>query len=187
MTTSAFRLLLSVIMIIWLVGIVNWLLDSQLNRFGILPRTPEALPGILFTPFLHGGFLHLINNTIGFFIFGWLASLYNGSNDNLLLKLTLFVTFWGGLLTWILARPSLHIGLSGVIFGYWGFVSINGLFERSLRSILISFIALFFYGGMVFGVMPTSSGVSFESHLFGAISGVMYSYFYRRKLAREIR
>ena len=180
LTKPDFRLLSSIIVIIWLVGVVNWLFDYQLNRFGILPRTPEGLTGILCSPFLHGNFLHLINNTIGFFIFGWLVSL-NRNNRSQLLKLTFFVVLVGGTLTWMLARPSLHVGLSGVIFGYWSFVSINGLFERSLRSILISVIAIFFYSSMIFGVMPSASGVSFESHLFGAISGVMYSYFYRRK------
>ena len=185
MTKMTFRFLLSVTATIWLVGIINWLLDYQLNRFGILPRTPEALTGILFAPFLHGSFLHLINNTIGFFMLGWLVSLYNENNSNQLLKLTLFVAILGGLLTWILARPSFHIGLSGVIFGYWGFVSINGLFERSLKSIFISLIALLLYGSMIFGVMPITSTISFESHLLGAISGVMYSYFYRRKIRQK--
>lgn len=168
------------IITIWLVGIANWVTGYHLNQFGILPRDPFYLFGIFTTPFLHGGFWHLFNNTIGFATLGWLVSLYNGKNENLLLKLTLFVIFWGGLMTWLLARPHYHVGLSGVIFGYWGFVTVNGIFERSFKSIIISLAAFFFYGGMIFGVLPTTYTVSFEGHLFGALSGVAYSYLYRR-------
>lgn len=178
------QFLLWMVVIIWLVGLANWLLDYQLNRFGILPRDFRSLYGVLTTPFLHGSFNHLLNNSLAFVTLGWLASLYNENGNNLLLKLTFFVAFWGGLLTWLLARPHFHVGLSGVIFGYWGFVVVNGYFEKSLKAVFISLLAVIFYGGMVFGVLPVSSGVSFESHLFGALSGIVYSYLYRRKRAR---
>lgn len=180
MTKPLSQFLIPVILIIWLINTANWLLGYQLNQYGLLPREPMSLYGIATAPFLHGNFYHLMNNTIAFFFLGLIVALYNKNNHNQLLKLTIFVAFWGGLLTWIFGRPSIHVGLSGVIFGYWGFITINGFFEKSIKSILISILAIFSYGGMIFGVIPLSSEISFESHLFGAISGVAYSYLYRR-------
>ena len=178
MMSSSNRFLLSMLLMIWFVGMINWLLGYQLNHYGILPRQVENLVGIATAPFLHGGFRHLINNSISFLFLGWFVSLYS---RNQLLKLTLFVAFWGGLLTWIMGRPYVHVGLSGVIFGYWGFITFNGFFEKSIKSILISAIAIFLYGGMAFGVLPSVPYISFESHLFGAASGILYSYLYCRK------
>jgi len=181
MRISSIKILILITITIWTIGIINWLSHYQLNQYGIFPREPGALLGIIASPLLHGSFQHLLNNTVSFLILGWLVSLYNKSGHNQLIKLTLFVAFWGGLLTWLLARPSFHIGLSGVIFGYWGFITINGLFEKSFKSILISIIAIFFYGGMAFGVLPSQPNISFEGHFFGALSGIVYSYLYRRK------
>ncbi len=112
-----------------------------------------------------------------------MVSLYD-SRRSQLIKLTIFVALVGGLLTWLFARPSFHVGLSGVIFGYWGFITINGFFERSFKSIFISLVAIVLYGGMIVGIMPTSEAVSFEGHAFGAISGIAYSYLYNRKRRR---
>ncbi len=177
--------LIPIIVIIWLIHILNWLLSYKFNQYGLLPRDPMSLYGIATAPFLHGNFYHLINNSVAFFFLGLLVSLYNKNNHNQLLKLTIFVAFWGGLLTWLFGRPSIHIGLSGVIFGYWGFITINGFFEKSIKSIFISIAAIFLYGGMIFGVIPSSPEVSYESHFFGAVSGFMYSYLYRRKNKRK--
>ncbi|MFT6389267.1 MAG: membrane associated rhomboid family serine protease, partial [Cellvibrionaceae bacterium] len=174
--------LIAVTISIWLVATINWALDYNLNRFGLFPRKIDALIGILATPFLHGSWPHLVNNTFAFLTLGWLASLYDTKRRSQLATLSLFIIVIGGLLTWTLGRPYFHIGLSGVIFGYWGFITINGLFDRSIKSIFISFIALIFYGGMVFGILPNSPSISFESHVFGAISGILYSYiFYGRQ------
>jgi len=181
MNKSSYRFLLSIIFIIWAAGLVSWLLNYPLSQHGILPRHPTALTGIITAPFVHGGFYHILSNTIAFLSLGWLVSLYNEKHHNQLVKLSLFVAFWGGLLTWLLGRPHYHIGLSGVIFGYWGFITVNGIFERSIKSALISIIAIIMYGGMIFGILPTSPEISFEGHLFGAVSGIMYSYLYRRK------
>lgn len=175
------QLLFRMVMTIWLIGLINAFLDYHLNFLGIYPRKILSLPGIVFAPLLHGSFMHLLGNTMGFFALGWLVSLYNRPNKSVLLELTVVTALLGGLLTWIFGRPSTHIGLSGVIFGYWGFIIINGYFERSFKSIFLSLIAVMFYGGMIFGLLPTSPHISFEGHLFGAISGVMYSYLHRHK------
>lgn len=179
------KTLIIVIISIWVVAIINWALNYQLNHFAIFPRSPSSLSGILVTPFLHGSLAHLTNNSLAFITLGWLVSLYDKSNQSQLFRLTIFVIFIGGSLTWLLGRPSFHIGLSGVIFGYWGFITINGLFDRSLKSIFISFIAFILYGGMAFGILPSSPGISFESHAFGALSGVLYSYLYYGRKAKH--
>lgn len=183
MRSSANQVLLGTLIIIWIVALVNASLGYQLNQFGIIPRRIESLPGILAAPFLHGGMYHLINNSLSFIALGWLVSLYHKGNSGFMFKLSLFIIFWGGLCTWIFGRSSIHVGLSGVIFGYWGFLVINGLFERSFKAILISIVAIALYSGMFFGVLPSAGRISFESHLFGALAGAAFSYLYRKKRA----
>jgi len=174
----AYQWVLFFIAVVWLISIINWLLNYQLNRYGIYPREVSGLIGIAFSPFLHGSFQHLLGNSITFLVLGWLVSLYGRKH---LVRLTLFVMLGSGLCVWLLARQSYHIGLSGVIFGYWGFVVFNGFFEKSLRSIVISVATAVLYGGMIFGLLPLSASVSFESHIFGAFSGLIYSFLHRRK------
>lgn len=174
------RFLLYMLAAIWLVGLMNTILGGQLNQLGLFPREVHGLQGILFSPFLHGSIGHLVNNSILFVFLGFFVALYNQKGRHELLRITVFVGLLGGVLTWLFARTSFHIGLSGIIFGYWGFITVNGLVERSFKSIFISTIAVIFYGGMVFGLLPLSPYISFESHIFGALSGVIYSYLYRR-------
>ncbi len=164
--------------VLWLIQAINAWHGYALNSYGILPRATDGLIGVLAGPFLHASFMHLLNNSVAFIMLGALVSLSRGGKY-LLLKLTIFLIVWGGLSTWLFARQYYHVGLSGVIFGYWGFLTINGVFEKSLQSILLSLFAIVFYGGMIFGVFPTSEGISFEGHIFGALCGVMYSYLYR--------
>jgi len=176
--------LITISLSIWAVSIVNWALSYQLNHFGLYPRDLTGLTGIITTPFLHSDFAHLSNNTFAFLTLGWLVSLYDKQNVSQLLRLTVFVIILGGILTWLFARPSYHVGLSGVIFGYWGFITINGIIDRTIKSIFISIIAILFYGSMVFGVLPSAS-ISFESHIFGAMAGMLYSYFFYGKRKKK--
>lgn len=170
-----------VIALIWVVAAINLITNNALNQFGIVPRQTSHLSGIVFSPFLHGGWGHLVNNTIGFICLSFLCSLTFVRPRVELTKLMIFVGLIGGLLTWIFARPGMHIGLSGVIFGLWGYVTFNGFIRRNVKYILISLVAIIFYGGMFFGVLPTSRRISFEGHLFGALSGIIYCYLMRKK------
>ncbi len=174
--------LITMVVVIWIVQVINYLLAYQLNQYGIYPRQLESLPGVLLAPFLHGSFVHISSNTGIYLILGGLAAL---SGYQRLRFLTLFVIVVGGLLVWWFGRSNYHVGLSGVIFGYWGYVVFNGFAEKSFKAITVSVIAIFFYGGMFFGLLPLESRISFESHLFGAIAGLLYCYISRRTRKRK--
>lgn len=154
----------------WLVEIANLLTHDALEPFGIRPRTLVGLWGILFAPFLHANLLHLIANTIPFVVLGWMVAL-RGLREFCLV--TGCVMLIGGAGVWLLGRPfSVHVGASGLIFGYLGFLLARGLFERSAQAILLSLVTLFLYGGAIWGVLPSSPRVSWESHLFGFLAGI---------------
>lgn len=154
----------------WLVEILDLLPFLQLDRFGILPRSASGLRGIILAPFLHGGFGHLMLNSLPFIVLGGTVLL---SGVRVFWCVTVFVTLAGGLGVWLFAgENSNHIGASGLIFGYLGFLLARGVFERSLQSMLIAGVILVGYGGLLFGVLPLQAGVSWQGHLFGFFAGV---------------
>lgn len=159
---------------LWLIEIVDRAVFSGgLDGLGIRPREVSGLWGILFAPFLHGNFAHLISNTVPFVTLSWLIML-RATEDWLVV--TLISAVVGGLGTWLLGTPgSVHIGASGVIFGYFGFLLLRGYFERSLVAIAFSVLVFFLYGSILWGVLPPLDGapISWEGHLFGFIGGVL--------------
>src|SRR3954451_16987866 len=169
---------LVLVFVMWAVELANLVTAGSLTRFGIHPRTVPGLWGILFSPLLHAGLAHLIANTVPFLVLGWLVAL-RGRRDYIMV--TCFVTLVGGGAVWLVGRPfSNHIGASGVIFGYLGFLLARGFFERSAQAILLSIVALLLYGGIIWGVLPTTPGVSWEGHLFGLLAGVMAAKLFTR-------
>lgn len=159
------------LVLIWVVEILDQLFfRGTLDRFGIYPRSINGLTGILFAPFLHGSYLHLSANTVPFIVLGWLVMLRDKSDFWTVSLLTALVS---GLGTWLFGRPSYHIGASGMIFGYFGYLLLRGYFERSLTAVTISLLVGLSYGGMIFGILPTRSWISWEGHLFGLLGGVL--------------
>ena len=167
---TAARVIAGGLLIIWVVEILDsFVFDDSLQTHGIEPRQLDGLEGVLFAPFLHAGWTHIISNSIPFVVLGGLALVY-GLRRWLLA--TAIIVIGGGMATWLLARSANHIGASILIFGYFGFLMGMAWFERSLRAIGIAVVVAIFYGGLIWGVLPTSSGVSWEGHLFGALAGV---------------
>jgi membrane associated rhomboid family serine protease len=155
----------------WLIELVDILVFKQaLNIYGILPRQIIGLRGIVFAPFLHGGLGHLIANSLPFLILGWFVMLQETSDFFVVTGITMLVS---GLGVWLFGSPGLHIGASGVIFGYLGFLLLRGYFERNIPSILLSLIVGVLYGSTIWGVLPLQQGISWEGHLFGFIGGVV--------------
>lgn len=154
--------------------VLNSVLPVNLNQWGIVPRSTAHLSGILFAPFLHGSWAHLFSNFLPFVVLGGLIGWQSKKR------------FWGlfsffivstGLLVWFFARGnSVHIGMSGVIYAFWGYLIVYGFLRRRFINILISLLTIIFYGGLVFGVLPTSAGISFESHMMGAVIGAFTAY-----------
>jgi membrane associated rhomboid family serine protease len=156
----------------WVVEILDrFVFRNRLDIFGIIPRTFIGLRGILFAPFLHGGFPHLIANTIPFLVLGWLVMLQETTDFFIV---TLFTMVVGGIGVWLFAASgSVHIGASILIFGYLGFLLFRGYFQRNLPSIALSIIVGVMYGGLVWGVLPTDPRISWQGHLFGFLGGVL--------------
>ncbi len=163
-------LLLGLLGIMWAVEVLDLLPFLHLDSYGIRPRSATGLIGIIVAPFLHDGFGHLLVNSIPFVVLGGMVLL---GGVRMFWRVTVFVTVLGGLGAWLFAGGfTNHIGASGLIFGYFGFVLARGFFEQSLAWILISFATLIFYGGLLFGVLPIHAGVSWQGHLFGFLAGV---------------
>lgn len=144
---------------------------GRLDAFGIRPHSFIGLRGILFAPFLHGGLGHLIANTIPFLTLGWFVMLRETSDFFVVSIITMLVS---GLGVWLTGSPySIHVGASGIIFGYFGFLLLRGYFERSFAAILFSLVVGFLYGGMIWGVLPIQYGISWQGHLFGFVGGAI--------------
>jgi membrane associated rhomboid family serine protease len=143
---------------------------GSLERYGIQPRALAGLWGILAAPLLHVGWVHLTANTVPFVVLGWLVMLRKISDFVVVTALAILV---GGLGVWLLGAPnSIHVGASGLIFGYLGYLLARGYFERSIWAVLLGLVALLLYGGVLWGVLPGQPGISWEGHLFGFVGGV---------------
>jgi membrane associated rhomboid family serine protease len=176
----AARILAGILALLWGVLLVDVLLGGSLRDFGIVPRTLPGLRGILLAPILHGGVLHLLLNSVGLVLLGGLVLC---REESYFWAVTGIGALVGGLGTWTLGRSAVHIGASGVIFAYFGYLLLAGVFERRLGGILLSTFVAVVWGGMLLGVLPGQPGISWESHLFGFGAGALAA----RLLARRVR
>ncbi len=154
---------------LWIINILNWMFKSKLNILGIYPRHTFGLLGIIFSPILHQNFNHLFFNTIPLFPLG-LVILARG--EELFFQVTIIVVALGGLGVWLAARPSLHIGASGLVSGYFGFILATAYFDPSFTSLLLAIIVLYYFGSIFLGIFPQEDKISWESHFFGFFSGI---------------
>ncbi len=155
----------------WAAFAVNLVTDGALIQYGVIPRTTTGLRGILFAPFIHGSLNHLVTNSLPFLVLGWLVILRNARH---FIPVTLLSMLGAGLMAWLVGAPgSVHVGASGVVFGYLGFLMLSGWFARSFASIALSIGVTVAWGGLVFGVMPGQPGISWQAHLGGFLGGVL--------------
>ena len=169
---------------IWVVELVDLLfLRGGLDYLGIRPRDTSWLWGIVLAPFLHGGLPHLIANTAPLLILGGLVLLRRRRDY---VMVTVIVALAGGLGVWLVApRNTIHLGASGVAFGYLGYLIARTWFERSLTSLAIALVAGFLYSGALLGVLPGQRGISWEGHLFGLVTGGATGALVRRPSKRK--
>ena len=147
------------------------LLRQRLDQWGIVPRRAGGLLGIPLAPLLHGGFDHVAANTLPFLILGWLVLLGSVRQFVIVSALAVLVS---GLGVWLLGpNDTTHVGASGLIFGYFGFLVVRAYFERSAVTFLIAGLAVLLYGGLFLGVLPSAPNVSWVGHLFGFVGGVV--------------
>ncbi len=155
----------------WAAFAANLVTGGALIQYGVIPRTTTGLRGILFAPFIHGSLNHLVANSVPFLVLGWLVMLRNARH---FIPVTLLSMLGAGLMAWLFGAPtSVHVGASGVVFGYLGFLMLSGWFARSFASIALSIGVTVAWGGLVFGVMPGQPGISWQAHLGGFLGGVL--------------
>lgn len=169
--TDGFLLVGAMVAIMWVAEVIDTIADHKLDQYGIKAREISGLDGVVFSPFLHGGFGHLIGNTIPFLILGAVIA-FNGAMRVLLV--TLIVGVVGGLGTWLIAPDnSVTIGASGIVMGYATYLIARGIFSRRIVELVLGGVVAILWGGMLLGSLVPRDGVSWQAHLCGGIAGVL--------------
>lgn len=170
------RGLVLAVVFVYILELIDFILPGQpLDVFGVQPRSLFGLIGIPLMPFLHGGFGHLISNTIPFLILGWIV--LRAEKENFILATTVIILL-GGIGTWLIGSAGTHIGASGLIYGYFGYVMTRAIMERKPIWIAVGLAVGIFFSGMIFGVFPTfgNNQISWEGHLCGMLAGVWFGW-----------
>jgi membrane associated rhomboid family serine protease len=159
------------VLLMWALEVLDTALDNQLDQGGIIPREAEGLDGVIAAPFLHVGFGHLIANTLPFVAMGLVIALEGPLR---LLGVTAIVGVISGLGTWLVApADTIHLGASGVVFGYATYLIARGLFNRRPVEIAIGAVVTVLWGGALLAGLEPQQGISWQGHLFGAIGGMV--------------
>ncbi len=161
--------LIAFVALLWAVQVVNWITGYGLNSaFGLIPRQFGGLDGVIAMPLLHGSFAHLMANTPPLLVMG---ALLVATTTRALLAVNAVVIGLGGGLVWLMGSSAIHVGASGLVFGWFGFLVIRGLVDRSPVTLGAALLVGLLYGSILWGVLPGQPGVSWEAHLFGAVAG----------------
>lgn len=163
--------LLFLVVLIWGTFVAGRLFSLDLVQCGILPRDWQSIAGVLAWPFLHVSVDHLWSNSLTLILFGAIISLRSSNRE--FLALSFFITVYAGLGVWLMGRPHLHVGASGLVFGYFGYILTRGVYDGRISSVIISTVVIVLFGGMIWGIIPTDTRVSWEGHLFGFLAGVV--------------
>lgn len=169
------------VFLLWCVHFLNLEFpELHFSRYGIFPQKITGLRGIFLSPFIHDttDFSHVIGNTVPLFVLSWFFII---SYRKLFTPVILFIWLFSGTCVWLAGRESYHIGASGVIYGLAYFLFFSGVFSKNKRQIATSLIIAFSYGSMAWGIFPIEEKISWEGHLFGAISGIIMAIYYRQK------
>ncbi len=146
--------------------------------WGIFPRTSKGLKGILFAPFIHGSWSHLVSNAVPLLLMGFGVFYYFSDTGY---KVFFWLAFSNGLWVWSFARASYHVGASGMVYGLAVFLVLSAMLKRNRNLLFFSLVVIFLYGGMVWGVLPLDPQISWESHLMGALAGTFLAFWYRKE------
>jgi membrane associated rhomboid family serine protease len=163
------RTVLTICLILFGIEILNIFTGRYLNQFGLIPRNSSALYGIIFSPFLHASLWHFLSNITPLAVFSFFM-LQHGSTRFILV--TISCIFTTGALVWIFGRTATHVGASGLVYAYFGYLLLAGILSREIKLVLISLFIGFIYGGLMFRILPGAIYISWESHLFGFVSGL---------------
>lgn len=165
------------VVVLWIVEIVEQVGGYNFVHLGVYPHHLKGLPGILFSPFIHSGFSHLISNSVPFFILSaMLIYFYRRISYRIFIQMYLLA----GICVWLAGRESWHIGASGVVYALAAFHFVSGIIRNDVRLLTLSVVVVFLYGGLIWGMLPIRPEISWEGHLWGAVSGVVFAFYYRK-------
>ena len=164
--------------LMWSVKGIGVYIGTSFFSHGVLPRTFSGLQGILFSPFIHQDFSHLINNTYPLIILGGMLFYFY---KELGLQIFLWLFFIAGIWLWAIGRPNFHIGASGVVYALASFIFFSGLIKKQTKLSAASLLVIFLYGSMIWGILPIYKGVSWEGHLAGLLAGLLLAIFYKNE------
>jgi membrane associated rhomboid family serine protease len=168
---AGFRVVIAMAALLWIVEVADTIVHHRLDRYGIEPRDPDGLIGILLAPLLHASFGHLIANTVPFVVMGFAIALRGAVR---VVAVTAIVMLVSGLGTWLVGPSgTIHIGASGVVFGYATYLLTHGFFDRDLLAIGIGLVIGAIWGTALLGGLVPQEGISWQGHLFGAVGGVL--------------
>ena len=185
LSPDGFVVLAAMLLLMWGSEAVDAIPGVNLDAYGIEPRDPDGLAGIAAAPFLHVGFGHLVGNTIPFVLMGAVIALAGAAR---VLLVTAIVALVSGLETWLIApADTIHLGASGVVFGYATYLIARGAYSRRPLHLVVGLVVLAVYGTtLLFGLLPTL-GVSWQAHLFGAVGGVVAARALDRRAVAALR
>jgi membrane associated rhomboid family serine protease len=164
-------------MLLWVIKGVEINFHLQFSKYGLLPRNIDALTGIITFPLVHGDWEHLISNSAGLLVLGFLLFTFH---RDIAYRVVLQIWLLHGIWLWLGGRATYHIGASGIIYGLAAFLFFTGVFKKEKSTMTISLLVVFLYGSMVWGLMPFLQGISWEGHLFGGAAGLLMAWYYRK-------
>ncbi len=169
------------ILFIWIVFWYEIRFGQDFTSYGIYPQKIKGLIGVICSPFIHGDINHLYHNTIPLFVLS--AALFYFYRP-IAWKILAYGILVSGLLTWIIGRPAYHIGASGLIYVLFSFTFFKGIFAKHYRLIALSLLVIFLYGSLVMYALPIKEGISWEGHLAGLITGLIFALIFRKEIAK---
>jgi membrane associated rhomboid family serine protease len=164
------------IFILWLIKCCEVVFEYPLYNLGVYPRHVKGIVGVFTAPLIHSNFSHLFSNSIPLFVLGSGLFYYYRTVAYKIFFMILFAT---GLWVWVSARPSYHIGASGVVYGLASFMFLSGVIKKNMSLSAFALVVVFLYGNMIWGVLPVLPHISWESHLMGAIAGIVMAFYYK--------
>lgn len=167
------------VLLIWIVYWIEIRFGVNFTSYGVRPKTISGLRGVLFSPFIHGSLSHLWHNTVPLFV---LTTALFYFYHKIAWKVFFWIILLSGIGTWLIGRPSYHIGMSGVIYGLVSFLFFKGIRAKHFRLVALSLLVVFLYGSLVWGTLPMDEKVSWEGHLAGFIAGGLLGFFFRHSV-----
>lgn len=177
-TRQQLRWVFYLFLLVTAIEVCNILTGRVLNQFGLVPRHIATWPGVFIGPWLHGSIWHFFSNIVPLCIFT-LLMLQHGTGR--FIFITLWIIIFTGITVWLFGRQAVHIGASGLVYGYFGYLLLAGFLSGRPKLILIAILVGFFYGGIIWGVFPGRPYISWESHLFGFIGGLIGAFYHSKR------